>query len=60
MDLDDVTASETESFQYGDKVIQVLEAIIDDACFVVPMDSNYIGKVNKEIRKRTLLLIVFV
>lgn len=53
MDLDDVTAaSETESFQYCDKVIQVLEAINDDACLVVPMDSNYIGKVNKRNKKK--------
>lgn len=52
MDLDDVTASGTETFQYGDKVIQVLEAVNDDACLVVPLDSNCIGKVNKRNKKK--------
>lgn len=51
MDLDDVTASGTETFQYGDKLLQVLEAVNDDACLVVSLDSNCIGKVNKRNKK---------
>lgn len=52
IDLDDVTASETETFQYSDEVIQVLEAVNDDECLLVPLDSKYIGKVNKRNKKK--------
>lgn len=52
MDLYDAIASGTESFQYGNKLIQGLEAINDEVCLVVPLDSNYIGKVNKKNKKK--------
>lgn len=52
MDLYDVTASGIESFQYGNKLIQGLEAINDEVCLVVPLDSNNIGKVNKRNKKK--------
>lgn len=45
-DIDDITVTETDSFQYGDKSIVVMEAINEDSCFVKIAQSDYIEEVN--------------
>ncbi|XP_052704912.1 uncharacterized protein LOC128180798 [Crassostrea angulata] len=50
-DVDDITVTETDSFQYGDKSIVVMEAIKKDTCFVGGLISGYIEKVNKSNKK---------
>ncbi|XP_052706488.1 uncharacterized protein LOC128181946 [Crassostrea angulata] len=47
-DLNDVTVSETDSFQYGDKSIAFMEAIKEDICFIGALRSDYIKQVNKK------------
>lgn len=49
-DFDDTFLTETNSFQYGDK-IHVLEAINEDTCFVGAFQSDYIEQINKKNKK---------
>lgn len=55
LDLDDITVTETDSFQYGDKSIVVLEAIKKDTCFVGGLISGYIEKVDKRNKKEMII-----
>ncbi|XP_052704030.1 uncharacterized protein LOC128180179 [Crassostrea angulata] len=51
-DLDDISVTETESFQYGDKLLCVLEAIDKDTCFVGDDKSNFFERVNIGNKKK--------
>lgn len=46
-DLDDICYTETDSFQYGDKPIDVIEAVNEDRCFARKCNVGYIELVTK-------------
>lgn len=50
-DLDDIIITETDSFQHGDKIITVIEAVEDDTCSVRSFQSGCIEQVNKRNKK---------
>uniref|UniRef100_A0A8W8MGT2 B box-type domain-containing protein n=1 Tax=Magallana gigas TaxID=29159 RepID=A0A8W8MGT2_MAGGI len=45
-DLDDISVTETDSFQYGDECLSVLEAVDKDTCFVNDSRSEYFELIN--------------
>ncbi|XP_052703520.1 uncharacterized protein LOC128179874 [Crassostrea angulata] len=51
-DLDDISVTETDSFQYGDKVLSVLEAIDKNTCFVNDIESEYFQRINIKNKKK--------
>lgn len=46
-DFDDITATETNSFLYGDYTVVVMEAINEETCYLESLISNHFEKVNK-------------
>uniref|UniRef100_A0A8W8IXK2 Uncharacterized protein n=1 Tax=Magallana gigas TaxID=29159 RepID=A0A8W8IXK2_MAGGI len=48
---DDFTITETESFQYGDNEIVIMEAFNKDTCFMSKMNSGCSDQVNKRNEK---------
>eukprot|EP00105_Crassostrea_gigas_P045013 XP_019929161.1 PREDICTED: uncharacterized protein LOC109620696 [Crassostrea gigas] len=58
-DLDDISVTETDSFQYGGEgfITFILEAINEDTCVVGGFGSGYIEQINKKNEKRKKLYI---
>ncbi|XP_062586491.1 uncharacterized protein LOC134248082 [Saccostrea cucullata] len=54
LDLDDITAIETDSFQYSVNSVLILEALSDDRCLLMAKDSKYIKLVNKQGEKKSI------
>ncbi|XP_062580680.1 uncharacterized protein LOC134242595 [Saccostrea cucullata] len=51
LDLDDVSATETSSFNYGDERIVLLKAFSDDLCYIRKLKSGYVEEINKQGEK---------
>ncbi|XP_062608664.1 uncharacterized protein LOC134270464 [Saccostrea cucullata] len=47
-DLDDTDVTIKNSFQYGDKVINILEVLSEDQCYINEFKTKYIEKVNQQ------------
>lgn len=47
-DLDDICYTETDTFQYGDKPIDVIEAVNEDRCFARKCNVGNIEPVTKK------------
>ena len=50
-DTEQITATETDSFQWSDKPIYVLEAILENSCILADSESFYIDQVIKRGKK---------
>ncbi|XP_062608666.1 uncharacterized protein LOC134270466 [Saccostrea cucullata] len=48
LDLDDISVTQINSFQYGNQAIHTLETISDDQCYLYETSSSYIEKVNQQ------------
>ncbi|XP_062576218.1 uncharacterized protein LOC134238111 [Saccostrea cucullata] len=57
IDLDNISLTQINSFQYEDKTIDVLEAINEEKCYIADIESEYTEKVNKEGTKEQKLSI---
>ncbi|XP_062597507.1 uncharacterized protein LOC134258921 [Saccostrea cucullata] len=53
LDLDDITAVETDSFQYSENSVLILEALSDDRCLLMAKDTNYMNLVNTQGEKKS-------
>ncbi|XP_052706278.1 uncharacterized protein LOC128181789 [Crassostrea angulata] len=51
-DLDDITVTETDSYQYGEECVSVLEAISRDTCVLRDVKSNYLERINIRNKKK--------
>ncbi|XP_061194734.1 uncharacterized protein LOC133202878 [Saccostrea echinata] len=51
LDIDDVSVTETSSFNYGDERIVLLKAFSDDLCYIRKLKSEYIEEINKQGEK---------
>lgn len=45
-DLDDITVTEINSFQYGEEFIAAMEALNEETCFVIQANSGYIEQID--------------
>ncbi|XP_062619771.1 uncharacterized protein LOC134281296 [Saccostrea cucullata] len=48
IDLDNISLTQINSFQYEDKIIFLLEAFSEEKCYISEIESEYTGKINKE------------
>ncbi|XP_065925025.1 E3 ubiquitin-protein ligase TRIM71-like [Magallana gigas] len=56
-DLDDFNVTETDSFQYGDEGVFIIEAINGDTSFIKGIGSGCIEKINRKNEKETKISI---
>ncbi|XP_062599036.1 uncharacterized protein LOC134260499 [Saccostrea cucullata] len=50
--FDDISLTETSSFNYGEKAVVLLRALCEDQCYIKQFESPYIEQVNNEGEKK--------